>query len=279
MIYSAQCSGQLCNRIVWFVQALATAIDCKVNLVNFFGRDLRRFSDLYPEAIPEIKIRNLNFGYCLPLDVIHGWMLRFRRFKKGYYDSNAERCRRWRENGLRGPLLLWDWYFRNDEAIVRHREEICAYLRVRDEFTVRPNEIAARSREDGTIVVGVHLRRGDYKEACSHLYFDDATYLRFMKEFIASCRKDNVVFVMVSNEPINTGYFAQNGLHVVDATGRPQEDIITLSLCDYIMGPGSTFSWWAAYYGDKPRLSLDSRDDTVSLDKFAKVTALLSRFD
>jgi len=55
-------------------------------------------------------------------------------------------------------------------------------------------------------------------------------------------------------------------------------DLKTKLLCDYIMGPASTFSWWAAYYGDKPRLSLRSRDETVSLDKFVKETALISQF-
>ena len=55
-------------------------------------------------------------------------------------------------------------------------------------------------------------------------------------------------------------------------------DLKTKLLCDYIMGLASTFSWWAAYYGDKPRLTIRSRDDVVSLDKFAKETALVSQF-
>ena len=276
MIYSIQCSGQMCNRIVWFVQALATAIDCKTNIVNFFGGDLRKFSSLHPEAIPEIKIRNLNLRYCLLVDVLHGWMLRFRRFRKDYYASNMGRCRDWRENGIKKPLVLWNWYFRNDAAIVRHREKICSYLRVNDEFFARPNDIISKARENNATVVGVHIRRGDYKTACSHLYFDDATYLRFMKEFLDSWGNKKVVFVLVSNEPINLDYFTKNGIEAVDATGLPQEDIVTLSLCDYIMGPGSTFSWWAAYYGNKPRLSIQSRDESVSVDRFARETALVS---
>ena len=74
-------------------------------------------------------------------------------------------------------------------------------------------------------------------------------------------------------------FFRAHGLDLTEASGTPQEDVVTLSLCDYRVGPPSTFSWWAAYYGDKPRLSLRSRDDAVSLDKFAKVAALTSRFD
>ena len=79
-------------------------------------------------------------------------------------------------------------------------------------------------------------------------------------------------------EPVDVSFFATNGIDLAVASGTPQEDVVTLSLCDYIMGPGSTFSWWAAYYGDKPRLSFRSSDDVVSLDKFARETALVSKF-
>ena len=62
MIYSIQCSGQMCNRILWFAHALATAIDLKANILHPFGKEIRSFSDLNPEAIPEIKIRCFNWG-------------------------------------------------------------------------------------------------------------------------------------------------------------------------------------------------------------------------
>ena len=156
-------------------------------------------------------------------------------------------------------------------------KKIVAYLRAKEMHCARTNEIVGRLREDGATVVGVHIRRGDYREVAPSLYFDDTTYLRFMKEFEES-HGGKIKFVAVSNEPVDVSFFSANGIDLTVASGTPQEDVITLSLCDYIMGPGSTFSWWAAYYGDKPRLSLCSRDDVVSLDKFAKETSLVSQF-
>lgn len=268
MIYSIQCSGQMCNRIMWFVHALATAIDCKSDITNFFGRDLRAFSDLYPESLPEINVRCFNLKYFLPIDVLHGWLLRVPIFSEKYYLSQCPfRCARWREHGIRRPLLLWNWYFRNYEAVDRHREKIVDYLRVRDEFTVRPNKIIAVARKDAAVLVGVHIRRGDYKQACAQWYFDDSTYLQFMRDFQLSIQGP-VKFILVSNEPIDVEFFIRSGVDVVDASGKAQEDIVTLSLCDYIMGPPSTFSWWAAYYGGKPRLPLGEKDMKVAAEFF-----------
>ena len=268
MIYSIQCSGQMCNRIMWFVHALATAIDCKSDITNFFGRDLRAFSDLHPEVVPEINVRCFNWKYFLPIDVLHGWLLNLPVFGQNYYLSRCpSRCARWRDRGIRWPLLLWNWYFRNHDAVVRHREKIVAYFRVRDEFTVRPNKIIEAARKDADILVGVHIRRGDYKQAGAQWYFDDRTYLRFMTDFRSSIRR-KVKFVLVSNEPIDTEFFLRGGVDVVDASGRAQEDIVTLSRCDYIMGPPSTFSCWAAYYGGKPRFRLLDKSIRVSAELF-----------
>ena len=258
----------MCNRILWFVHTLATAIDLKTNIVHPFGKEIRSFSDLHPEAIPEIKIHCFNLGRFIPVDVLHGWLQGGSAKQKEYCDGNVERCRIWLERGATN-LLLWNWNFRNDGAVVRHRKKIVAYLLAKDAHCVRPNEIVGNARSDGVVVVGVHVRRGDYREAAPNWFYDDATYLRFMKDFEMS-HGGRVKFVAVSNEPVDDSFFKENGIDLVVASGTPQEDVVTLSLCDYIMGPPSTFSWWAAYYGDKPRVSLRGRDEAVSLDRFIK---------
>ena len=41
-----------------------------------------------------------------------------------------------------------------------------------------------------------------------------------------------------------------------------------MSLCDYILGPPSTFSGWASFMGRVQRLQLKSRDQAVRLEDF-----------
>ena len=272
MILSLQCSGQMCNRIVWFVRALATAIDLKTDIVHPFGREIRSFSDLHPEEIPEIGIRCFGWGRSVAVDVLHGWLARLPGLReKEYAAGNPDRVRRWRENG-RKNLLLWNWHFDNREAVVRHRRKIVGYLRAKDSHCRRPDDLVGDMRKDGAAVVGVHIRRGDYREAAPRWCYGDGDYLRMMKEFGKShaggCR-----FAIVSNEPVDIAFFRRGGVDAVDASGTPQEDVVTLSLCDFIMGPPSTFSWWAAYYGGRPRMPITGRDATVSEDRFSYVAA------
>ena len=37
---------------------------------------------------------------------------------------------------------------------------------------------------------------------------------------------------------------------------------------NYILGPPSTFSQWASFYGNKPMLHLSGRDQKIELEKF-----------
>ena len=175
-------------------------------------------------------------------------------------------------------IVVSGWFVRYYDLFLKYRDEIVDLFTLDEQYTA-PVEAKMKAAEDPSAIrLGIHIRRGDYKTAMPQFYYDDATYLRIMRELTGSLG-DRVKFVAVSNEPVDMAFFRAHGLDLTEASGTPQEDVVTLSLCDYIVGPPSTFSWWAAYYGDKPRLSLRNRDDEVSLDKFAKVAALTSRFD
>ena len=41
-----------------------------------------------------------------------------------------------------------------------------------------------------------------------------------------------------------------------------------MSMCDYIMGPDSTYSWWAMVMGHKPRLKLTKGMAGCTFDDF-----------
>jgi hypothetical protein len=45
-------------------------------------------------------------------------------------------------------------------------------------------------------------------------------------------------------------------------------DLYALAGCDWILGPLSTFSQWAAFFGNKPLLFLHSQNDSVKLNRF-----------
>lgn len=279
MIYVLQGDGQMRNRIVYFVNALAVAIEFKQNLKHFFADEILKFTDTVPDAIPECRISLRNHKGSKLINYAYGKLWRFDCVTRRYYERNPERIASYRKRKWVLPLILWNWCFRYNEGLVKHREKICAFLRVKPQYETRPRQLLEKVRAgfDG-IVVGVHIRRGDYKDfKGGSLYYDDAQYLKWMNEFAASV-KVRVRFVIVSNESVDASYYLAKGCDVVVASGAPQEDVVTLSLCDYIMGPASTFSWWAAYYGDRPRLSIESGRDSAVVGNFHKVDALITRF-
>lgn len=265
----------MCNKLIYFVHALATALDCGRDLVYFFGEDAHRFSDLYPETLGGVSVHCFNWRRSKFVDGICGWM-------EGHIhpdrDGFAATCPSVVE-GFRGrsqvlPIVLWDWYFRNHEGVARHRARIFSYLRAKDAFIVRAKDIVAKARESVDIVVGLHIRRGDYKEAFGGMYYySDDEYLRFMQGFEQSCGK-RARFVIVSNEPVNVDFFASHGVLVADASASAPEDVVTLSECDCIMGPRSTFSRFAAFYGNKPICRILDQTQRIDIENFEIVERL-----
>jgi len=76
-----------------------------------------------------------------------------------------------------------------------------------------------------------------------------------------------VRFLLFSNEPIAEADFA--GFDTGRSSDHPVEDLYALAGCDYIIGPISTYSMWASFYGRVPLLHLHRPDQPIgSLDDF-----------
>ena len=75
-----------------------------------------------------------------------------------------------------------------------------------------------------------------------------------------------MAFLLCSNEELNYADFA--GLQVHSATGHFVEDLYALAACDLVLGPPSSYSMWASFYGQVPLLHLEHADQPVSLPDF-----------
>ncbi len=125
------------------------------------------------------------------------------------------------------------------------------------------------------IIVGIHIRRGDYKTYKNGLYFfEDATYEKLMKQLKnEKCTRDKRVgFLICSNEPINLSTLHLSETFQIENSNEI-EDLYGLSLCDFILGPPSSYSMWASFYGGKPLCLIKSDADDISLRNFKVVIA------
>lgn len=161
-----------------------------------------------------------------------------------------EIARRHRLLFLEGPL------FRDFADTARHIETIRTYFTPIASVRQNVARHMAMVREDSPVVVGVHVRRGDYRTFVGgKFYYEHQQYSAVMHQVVGLFDDRPVRFVLCSNEPVDpTAYRA---LDTRGGPGHPIEDLYTLASCDYIIGPPSTFSAWGSFYGNVPIRFID----------------------
>lgn len=160
------------------------------------------------------------------------------------------------------------WWFRAPTSwMQRHAEKIRAYFRPTEEYERASREAVERLRRDADIVVGVHIRHGDYRTWRGGKYFFPAArYAGWMQELAAQFPDQKAAFFVCSDEPRSADEFP--GLSVGLGAGSAMGDLHALARCDYIFGPQSTFTQWASFYGNKPLFLLRDANDQLKRARF-----------
>ena len=275
MIVVLDNSGRLCNRLVLFAHACATAIESKQTISHLIADDVVSYAKLDCLTLKKYNVscRLGIWGLAFLLRCRQAFHERVRPIDiEKYKAGNTDRSEKMIAMPSRLHIVSC-WYYRNPKALMRQRDKICSILAPKDEFVKRARIFANEIRSHVLGLVGVHVRRGDYREFCEGRYFfSNEQYVRFMK-MAQQVLPDGYRFVLVSDEPLDEGFFRQNGLDAYVFHGEDfREDLVMLSLCEYVMGPWSTFSWWAAYYGGGDLCHLHAYDDVIDAKSFCKVT-------
>lgn len=130
------------------------------------------------------------------------------------------------------------------------------------------------ARKNADVIVGIHIRKGDYKEWLDgKYYYEDSTYelLLTQMEHLLGPRK--VKFYIATNGKVSDVIIGKHKVFRINK-GNMAHDLYGLSQCDYIMGPPSTFSKWAALTGHVPLYHVYDARKTVTLDDFSFDNAL-----
>lgn len=160
-------------------------------------------------------------------------------------------------------IVVSGWNVRFYDLFIKYIDEI------RDLFT--PDEIyrtpvMAKFKEtegdDSVIRLGVHIRRGDYKEwQYGKYYFEDEVYCNYIKRFCSLFSNKTVHIYLSSNDPeLDVEKYRQlSGIQTIhNFKGSAPEDLFMLSQCDYVIGPPSTFSVVATMYHDHLLYRMDN---------------------
>ena len=165
-------------------------------------------------------------------------------------------------------FFLQGWLVRDDRALARHAAAVRRFLRPREEFCANVDALVGRAREGADVLVGVHIRHGDYRTFEGGKYFYELdVYAALMREVETHFPGRRVRFLVCSNAEQSDAALA--AFRVVKGTGHMVEDLYALARCDYLLGPPSTFSMWASFYGEVPLYVVEDPRRAPRLEEFA----------
>ncbi len=280
MVIIGSKTGQLANRLFAFSHFIANSIEYKYNLYNPAFEEYREYflstlsgvgkHPIYldlrvPVPVPLLQRITRIGSKLLPRSKFHRF-LSCSGFNN-HFDLNDVVFVADAQTKL---VIVEGWKLRDEFNFQKHANAIRTFFIPTSGIRKNVKNLVKRCRENGDILVGVHIRKGDYKEWRGGIYYyDNKTYMEKMLELerIFKDEGKSVTFLICSNEPVSKDDF-QN-LSINTGSVPLVEDLYALSECDYIIGPPSTFSMWASFYGEVPLLHIKSSEQNIALHDFS----------
>jgi len=272
--------GQLANRLIAFGHFLANAIEYQYTLVN---PTFDEYRPLLP-ATRKSGYQGLPVRMSVPVPLNFKqlrFMLRaWRKFNKRspwhefeaiqhidtYQDiNNPEFGRR-----AASKVVFTDgWRYRDPANVIKHGDTLRAFFAPDQTVLDAIHQHIDRDAHPGATVVGVHLRKRDYIRwlGGKHYYSNQqyADQMRHLQEQLEA-EGQTVRFMLCSDEAIDMKDFA--AFRAITGPGTVMEDLYGLSQCDLLMGPPSTFSTWASFFGQTPLYHIMDPEEPVDRERF-----------
>ena len=167
------------------------------------------------------------------------------------------------------------WDTMNDTRyIAQAKKELQHIFRPKKEITDKAEAFIAAIRQQVDIIVGVHIRHGDYSTfENGRYYYTLEEYYVFMLKIKNMYKNKRVAFFISSNESFSTNIFKDCNCYRYGI--EPSGDILdlyTLSICDRIVGPWSTYSRWASFIGEVPLCCIKDKNQSFAESNFSRIS-------
>jgi len=166
-----------------------------------------------------------------------------------------------RQIGSKDVSVLAGWGIRGWPLVKKYQDQIRAHLQPSPKYLDTARSFVKSLRSSYDLVVGVHIRQGDYRRwnEGNH-FFTSEEYKNIIEAFDSTHLTENVGFVLASDESQDPSVFQDDSYHFATGaavgSGHYLEDFAKLSRCDIVLAPPSTFSTFAAFLGDSPLVPL-----------------------
>ncbi len=269
MIVVANKPGQLGNILYVYSNLIGRAIESNLRLAN---TALDNYADLFPATASDLFCRfppTKSRIRCTPrrrrfvYHLVHFTARVLSKLKLNLPFIRQITIRDWHtEINLGDPqflaslkprqlLLLRGWLFRDIPALQKHADAIREFFRPREDYLNNVDAVIERARKDVDILVGVHIRQGILYYANVRQYFyPTIRYVEMMDEIVRLFPDVRVGFLICSDWPQDPQMFSK--FRFTFGSNHLIEDMYAFARCDYLIGPPSTFTVWASFYGNVP---------------------------
>ena len=255
--------GQTCNRLWTYVASVAQCIaENRSMMIIFYDWTIEDFPNLL----------HCPFIY-FPL--WHKWYLERSNGWNNYKGLTwkVTHNKRW-DKIFKFLGFTKGWQTRTDTRYLQQTmPELQHIFRPKDEIMQKAETMIVRMRQKVDIVVGVHIRRGDYATwNDGRFFYELEEYHQFMLRIQQLYKDKHVGFFISSNEDFSLDIF--EGCYCQRFSKEPSGailDLYTLSVCDRIIGPFSSYSRWASFIGEVPLCFLKTREQQFTEQSFAKI--------
>lgn len=164
-------------------------------------------------------------------------------------------------------VLLRGWLFRDSESLSKHAQNVREFFRPHDRQVQNVEALIEKARKGVDILVGVHIRHGIVTFANARQYFYTTNrYTEMMDEIVALFPNKQIGFLICSDWAQDQEQFSR--FRATFGTHDMIEDLYALAECDYIVGPPSTFTQWASFYGKVPLNVISAVDQRQAIEDF-----------
>jgi len=278
MIIIARNYGQLGNRLFLYGQFLAAAKEYGVELANpsfaeyadLFPATASSFWCRYPIATHESSTRprfwqrralskTVYLGTkALSLAGLSKYPFHVIKIRgEETYDLGSEQF----AAAVRSDrhILASGWLFRSERLFQKHASAVRQHFSLPETNRRSVDRLIGELRNDSDVIVGIHIRHGDYATFMDGRYFYSLEqYAAMMHRIVDQLSGQRVKFLVCSNAQWVPNIF--EGLDVTPGTGHITEDMYALADTDLMFGPPSTYTGWASFYGETPVTFMETAD-------------------
>jgi len=279
--------GQLGNRIFQAAAFQAASIEMGFSLLNPALGPYAQFfpalaADFFCRPGGAFPLRSGRLLFCKVIDALTGRLARPAWAMAGVsvldvartHDVSEEEYdlsdRHFEGLLLKNRLVVAKgWKFRAHEALRARRGELVKLFTPTVAIQKKVADRIAEARRGTDFLIGLHVRRGDYAGWLGGKYFYGLdAYAEWLKAAPALWPDKKVGFLICSNENVDE-LLRLPRVNASAGLGAPITDLYALAACDFLIGPPSTFTLWASFYGGAPLHMLLEKNQQLHMAGFA----------